>query len=148
MRLLAFASTYPYALSAELGERRNFPDNTVDLFMSEADLRSVQNASSMPMYCIEEMLRIVNAHHDCFSNNTLRQLNKDTLALIRPYTQTTKIKENPVVFSYIAHLRFLLVVYLCALPLALVRTRDPKNAHSLSQARKRERQVSGIEMKI
>lgn len=120
VRLLAFASAYPYALSAELAMTRTFPERTVKRFMSGKDLRLLQSASSMPMFCIDEMMRIVNQQCVGMSGGTLKLLNKSALSLIGTYTQTTRIRDNPVAFIYIAHLRFLLIVYLCALPLALV----------------------------
>lgn len=119
--MISFAAVFPFALAADLDESALFPEIVSD-FMSENDLSELRHASNMPCHVVEMLLSCVSKY--CSKSSVppsiVNHLNRSANSLIEPYTITTRIKENPVVFSYVAHLRLLLILYLCALPLALV----------------------------
>jgi predicted membrane chloride channel (bestrophin family) len=114
--LCAVVLTFPVFIPVVLAA-----DGSVELLLKPKDLRHARGASSMPMYCIQELMSMIALYStDAVSANVKKAMNQAVHNLIAPFTEAERIKSNPVAFAYIAHLRLLLCIYLAALPLALV----------------------------
>lgn len=74
----------------------------------------------MPLFVIESLLNMTRVYGKELPPGVIRILNKSVHGLVAPMVEVERIKANPVAFAYITHLRLLLIVYLGALPLALV----------------------------
>lgn len=95
--------------------------DTVERIMRPADFARLRKASSMPLFCIESLMRMVQRYAtDAVPADAKRMMNLSIHNLMAPFADADRIKNNPVAFAYITHLRLLLVIYLTALPLALV----------------------------
>lgn len=96
-------------------------EGTVGVLLKPQDLRLVKGASSMPIYCVQELMSMVRKYcKEDVPAGAVRMMNMSVHNLIAPFTEASRIKQNPVAFAYITHLRLLLCIYLGALPLALV----------------------------
>lgn len=121
-RALSLITTFPYAVMLDLREQRVFGPNTIEGVLSDADLVAVQNSPTLPVYIIEELTKLVTEINPVTGNPTANSLHASIGALMGPYVECEKIKQNPCMLSYVAHMRAFLVGYLVTLPLTLVET--------------------------
>jgi predicted membrane chloride channel (bestrophin family) len=94
---------------------------TLDKILQPKDLISLQQASSMPLHCIEALMSMTRVYTSAdVPVDAKRAMNMAVGGLMAPFVETKRIKDNPVAFAYISHLRLLLMAYLLSMPLALV----------------------------
>lgn len=75
----------------------------------------------MPLYIIENLVVMVRKYCESkVSGLALKRMVVSLEGLYAAYGTMERIKQSPAAFAYVSHLRFLLIMYLTTLPLALV----------------------------
>lgn len=74
----------------------------------------------MPLYILESLSQMIEVYGEDISDKVKNKFHNIVLTLYKPYSECERINVNPMSFSYVAHVRLLLVTYLTTLPLALV----------------------------
>jgi len=97
-------------------------ENTVQDMLSADDLELITEAASMPLYILESISQMIETYCTEIPAAIRKRLHDSITDLYKPYTDTERISSNPMGYSYVAHIRLLLVMYLVSLPLALVET--------------------------
>ena len=120
-RALSLAVTFPYAVVADLREQKVFEQNTVEGVLSDADLAAVQNSATLPVHVLERLTKLITEHiADKVNVPTANTLHAAVASLVGAYVECERIKQNPCMLSYVAHMRAFLVGYLVTLPLAIL----------------------------
>lgn len=88
--------------------------------ISDEDVQRVRDAPSMPSYILESLGQMIELYGADVSEKIKNSFHKTLIALYKPYSECERINVNPMSYSYVAHVRLLLVTYLSTLPLALV----------------------------
>lgn len=95
--------------------------NTIENLLSFDDLEDLKKAPTQPLFILESLVVMVHKYVEPgVSPMAARTMFSSLEALYEPYGECERIRNSPCAFSYIAHLRLLLVVYLVTLPLAMV----------------------------
>lgn len=124
-RMIAHAIALPYAIAADLRHERTYDAGTVDEVLDKEDLDDIVNSPSMPLYvidCLASMVRLYGA--DC-PPGTLRALSAAIDSLYQPYADCELVRHSPCAFTYVVHLRFLLMTYLVTVRISPQRIANP-----------------------
>lgn len=120
-RMVAFIVSYPYAVVADLRQEREFDKCTVEKVLEADDYRDLISARSMPLFILDSLSTMVHEYcEESCSTAVVRGLTAALDAMFQPYCDCDMITQSPCAWSYIVHLRLLLIMYLVTLPLALV----------------------------
>ncbi len=121
VRAIGYAIAFPYSVVIDLREQHVFPDGTVDGVLSTDDIAALQSAPTVPLAVLETLTRLISEKIEPNVDTALvNSLHTALGSLVPAYGECERIKQNPQILSYVAHLRILLVTYLVTLPLALV----------------------------
>jgi len=120
-RAFGLIIAYPYAVMRDLRDRDNFGPGMVHGVLSNDDIAEIEGSPTMPVRVIEMLTELIATEiKPNVDMQTAGTLYGALAAMMVPYGECERIKQSPIVLSYIAHLRALLVAYLVTLPLALL----------------------------
>ena len=118
-RILGFIVAYAVVLKRHLRDEKGLQE--LESVLSIQDLRNIQEAEHMPIYCIDVLTNYIQKACAAgkISDHVLYMMDANLTQFLEALGGCERIKKTPVPVAFVVHMRAFMIMWLCTLPLTL-----------------------------
>ena len=121
-RILGFIVAFVVVLKRHLRDEKGLQE--LESVLSIQDLRNIQEAEHMPLYCIDVLTNYIKEACAAgkISDHILYMMDANLTQFLEALGGCERIKKTPIPVAFVVHMRAFMIMWLCTLPLTLAAT--------------------------